>query len=74
MNDPEPNGLTRITFNAVPRAADALAALSSSTGLSKTDLLNRAVLVLRIVEEWISEPGGLRIVRADGQVERVYVI
>lgn len=67
-------GLTRITFNAVPKAVEDLHHLATMTGLSRTDLLNRAIQVYRFVDEWIREPGGLRIVRSDGSVEKVYIL
>ena len=68
------NGLTRVTFNAIPRAYADLQAVADATGLSRTDVLNRAVQVYRLVEEWTRQPGGLVIVRPDGKLERVWLL
>ena len=74
MTDPERGNLTRITFNATPRAVEALDELGAMTGLSRTDALNRAAQVYRLIEELTREQGGLRILRADGSTERIHII
>lgn len=67
-------GLTRVTFNALPRVMDDLAHVSTMTGLSRTDVLNRAVQVYRLVDEWTRQPGGLIIAKPDGKAERVWLL
>lgn len=37
--------LTKITFNAVPRAVTALSLAANNAGLNRTDTLNRAIQV-----------------------------
>lgn len=43
---------TRITVNLVKRSADALDSVTTRTGLSKTDTINRS---LQLLEYWESE-------------------
>jgi hypothetical protein len=51
------DGLERITVNLTPRAADALDRTVKLTGDSKTDSVNRALLVYCYLEE-IMQSGG----------------
>jgi hypothetical protein len=63
-------GLTRITANFTPRAMQALERLSDKTGDSKTDILNRAVMVLEVVVEALDKGDGkVRVVNPDGTQE-----
>lgn len=75
--DPQPsggNGLTRVTFNALPRTYTDLQAVADSTGMSRTDVLNRAVPVYRLIEELSQQPGGFVIVGPDGKAERIWLL
>lgn len=49
--DPEQvkSNVERITVGLIPKVSNDLAVLSRSTGLSKTDLVNRALTVLKLV-------------------------
>jgi hypothetical protein len=76
--DPPPGGetapggssLTRITVNFTPRATEALEKLAVKTGDSKTDILNRAVMVLEVVVEALERGQGKVIVEnPDGTKE-----
>lgn len=68
------NALTRVTFNALPRTYTDLQAVADSTGMSRTDVLNRAVPVYRLVEELSQQPGGFVIVGPDGKAERIWLL
>jgi hypothetical protein len=74
--DPPPpaSTLTRVTFNALPRTYTDLQAVADLTGMSRTDVLNRAVPVYRFVEELSRQPGGFVVVRPDGKAERIWLL
>lgn len=62
--------LTRVTANFTPRAMAALDEIVGRTHDSKTDALNRAVLVYQVFLELIEERGGsLRVRYEDGTEE-----
>jgi hypothetical protein len=68
-------GLVRVTVNLTPRSADAMEKISAGTGLSKTDVINRALQVYQVVEELLDRGGGSILVRhPNGEHERVYII
>jgi hypothetical protein len=71
---PSDGQVERITVSLIPRTTTALAELSSVTGMSKTDLVNRAVQLLHFVHEVESGGEHLLIRRADGEVERVHLL
>jgi hypothetical protein len=68
------NGLTRVTFNALPATMAALQDVADITCLSRTDVLNRAVQVYQLVDELCRQPGGWVIVRPDGKIERIRLL
>ncbi|WFE30375.1 hypothetical protein O7623_14820 [Solwaraspora sp. WMMD791] len=68
-------GLVRVTVNLTPRSADALDKISVATGLSKTDVINRALQIYQVVEDLLDRGEGSILVRhPNGEHERVYII
>jgi hypothetical protein len=64
--------LTRVTANFTPRAMAALDRTAGKTGDSKTDVLNRAVMVYETFLELMERSDGtLRVVYPDGSEERL---
>ena len=64
--------LTRVTANFTPRAMAALDDVAASTGDSKTDILNRSVMVYQVFLELIERSGGtLRVRLSDGTEEHL---
>ena len=64
--------LTRVTANFTPRAMAALDDVAASTGDSKTDILNRSVMVYQVFLELVERGGGtLRVRFADGTEENL---
>jgi hypothetical protein len=69
------NNLTRVTVNLAPRAMAALERLSTAKGATKTDLINRGLQVLELVEQLMDQDGGsLTILHKDGTTERLIII
>lgn len=64
----------RITVSLIRKTDDALAELGDATGLSKTDLVNRAVQLLHFVQTVENEGGHLLVRRSTGEVERVHLL
>jgi hypothetical protein len=64
------NGLTRVTINLNRKALNALEAVSEATGYSKTDTINRALLIYEFVREIMESDGTLRIPRENGVTDR----
>ena len=72
---PPSGGLVRVTVNLTPKSADSLEAISVSTGLSKTDVINRALQVYQVVEELLDRGNGSMLIKhANGELERVYIL
>jgi len=66
------NSLTRVAANFTPRAMEALEALAAKTGDSKTDVLNRSVLVYQVFLELVERGGGtLTVLNPDGSEEHL---
>ena len=64
--------LTRVTANFTPRAMAALEDVAASTGDSKTDILNRSVMVYKVFLELMERSDGtLQVVSPDGTKERL---
>lgn len=63
-----PGGLTRVTINLTQNASDAVDWLASETGDTKTDTINRALMIYRFIEE-TTRKGGALYVREPGQTE-----
>ncbi|MGW4466354.1 hypothetical protein [Micromonospora sp. NPDC004704] len=67
------NQLTRVTVNLTPRAVAALERLSANGG-TKTELINRALQILELVEQMIEQDGGsLTVKHPDGTEDRLYI-
>lgn len=67
--------LTRVTANFTPRATAALERIAAETGDSKTDILNRSVMVYEAFLELMERSGGtLRVIFPDGSEERLRFI
>jgi hypothetical protein len=69
------NDLIRITVNLIPKAYAELRRLSVNSGLSKTDVMNRALQVYALVEELVGQGEGSIVVQhPDGSSERIFVL
>lgn len=67
--------LTRITANFTPRAMAALEKVADETGDSKTDVLNRAVMVYKtFLEVTEQSKGQLQVIYPDGSREGLRLI
>ncbi|WP_033339534.1 hypothetical protein [Catenuloplanes japonicus] len=72
---PSISNLVRVTVNLTQRAHQDLMTLTSETGLSKTDVINRSLQVYALVEELLNKNGGaLTVVHKDGTNERIYIL
>ncbi|ROO52901.1 hypothetical protein EDC02_7852 [Micromonospora sp. Llam0] len=68
-------GLVRVTVNLTPRAVDALDSACSKTKDTKTDSINRALVVYDVVLELIERGGGhLTFQNKDGHTEIVHLL
>ena len=65
-NSPPPGGATRITVSLVPKAAADLRRAVGRTGLSQTDVANRAVSLYEFIDSELAG-GAELIIRKDGQ-------
>jgi hypothetical protein len=74
MTYQDPDRLTKVTVNLTPRAISALNELTIITGSSKTEVINHALQVYQLVDEWTRQPGGLRIMHDDGTIVKVYLL
>lgn len=64
--------LTRVTANFTPRAMAALEKVAAETGDSKTDILNRSVMVYEVFLDLMEQSEGtLQVVYPDGSKERL---
>lgn len=64
--------LTRVTANFTPRAITSLEKIAADTGDSKTDILNRSVMVYEVFLELLERSGGtLLVTYPDGTEERL---
>jgi len=62
--------LTRITANFTSRAAQSIERVADKTGDSKTDILNKAVMVYEVFVNALDRNNGeLRVVNPDGTQE-----
>lgn len=65
-SSPSPPAADRVTVALIPKAGEDLQRLQKRTGLSKTDLVNRAITLYEFIEAEV-EAGAELIVRRDGQ-------
>jgi len=67
--------LTRVTANFTPRAISALEKIAGETGDSKTDILNRSVLLYDAILDVVERDGGVLYASyPDGTQERLRFI
>lgn len=65
----------RMTVGLIPKAVSDLADLLTLTGLSKTDILNRAVSLYAFISQQLAEGNELLVRdRESGQLERVHLL
>lgn len=72
-NSPPPV-IDRVTVTLIPKAAEDLQRLQESTGLSKTDIVNRAIRLYEFIEEQLRL--GRDVLTRDqvtGQVEKIQI-
>lgn len=63
--------IERITVSLIPQASAALAATLSRSGLSKTDVVNRAVTLYDFITERVSEGDEIVLASPGGQQKAV---
>ncbi len=66
--------VVRLGIGLIPGANAALERLVRRTGLSKTDVLNRAVQIYDLVEEGKERGAELALRHSDGSFERVRIL
>jgi hypothetical protein len=78
--DPDPpggggGGLVRVTVNLTPKAYEALQRSCEMSRDTKTDTINRALLVYELIQQ-LSEQGGgsLTMVNRNGEKERIHLL
>lgn len=64
----------RITVGLIPKTWDSLDWLVAQTGMSKTDVINRAVQLYRFTEQAAAEGSRLALIRPDGTVNQVHIL
>lgn len=75
--DPADTGrtLVKVTVNLTPRAVDALDLACGRTRDSKTDTINRALVVYNLVLELMERGGGQLVFQnRDGDTERIHLL
>ncbi|MEV4624824.1 hypothetical protein AB0J90_00840 [Micromonospora sp. NPDC049523] len=67
--------LVKVTVNLTPRAVDALDLACTRTRDTKTDTINRALVVYNLVLELMERGGGsLTLQNRDGGTERIHLL
>ena len=67
--------LVRVTVNLTPRSYAELVKLSESTGLGKTDVINRSLQIYALVNELLDRDNGSLVIKhPDGEQERIYIL
>jgi hypothetical protein len=66
--------LTRTTANLIPRAAAALDAAAAREGISRTDIINRAVVVYDVIAGHLHAGDKLFVEHPDGTTERMLLL
>jgi len=72
-DNPSVTPADRITVTLIPRTAAELQTIHERTGLSKTDIVNRAISLYEFVDTELSE-GGDVIVRRDGEQNKIKLL
>ncbi|MBM7083550.1 hypothetical protein [Micromonospora humidisoli] len=69
------SSLVRVTVNLAPRAVEALDQACEKTRDTKTDTINRALVVYNLVLELLERGGGrLKLETREGQTEIVHIL
>jgi hypothetical protein len=64
----------RITVGLIPRVVAELERLQESSGLSKTDLVNRAISLSAYVDAQIAAGKDLLLRDSNGEIERLHLL
>ena len=64
----------RITVGLTTKANAAVNWLAERTGMSKTDVVNRAVQLYQFVEQQEADGAQLGLIRPDGSVDRMHML
>jgi hypothetical protein len=64
----------RYSVTLVPPAVEAIGQLTAATGLTKTDVINRAVQIYAFIEERMREGSDVLLRNRDGETERVHIV
>ncbi|MFF9129262.1 MULTISPECIES: hypothetical protein [unclassified Streptomyces] len=64
----------RYSVTLVPPAVEAISKLVEATGLTKTDVINRAVQVYAFLEERMKEGDDVLLRSPSGELERVHIV
>ncbi|WP_433073911.1 hypothetical protein ACQP1P_26430 [Dactylosporangium sp. CA-052675] len=68
-------GLVRVTVNLTPKAYEALQRTCEATRDTKTDAINRALLVYELVQRLADQGGGsITMVNSEGEKERIHIL
>ncbi|NJP52885.1 hypothetical protein HCJ93_23160 [Streptomyces sp. SBST2-5] len=69
-----PQGNERYSVTLVPPAVDAISKLVDATGLTKTDVINRAVQIYAFLEERMAKGNDVMLRSPSGDYERVHIV
>ena len=64
----------RITVSLIAKASDELRNLQDRTGLSKTDIVNRAISLYEFVEAAVAAGDELVIMHGNGELHRIKLL
>ncbi|MFD9999826.1 hypothetical protein [[Kitasatospora] papulosa] len=64
----------RYSVTLVPPAVEAISKLVETTGLTKTDVINRAVQIYAFLEDRMGDGNEVMLRSADGELERVHIV
>ncbi|MFF7699287.1 hypothetical protein [Streptomyces lydicus] len=64
----------RYSVTFVPPAVQAIGELTDATGLSKTDVINRAVQIYALLEAQRRKGSEVLLRNSDGELERVHIV
>ncbi|MER5813096.1 hypothetical protein ABT143_33775 [Streptomyces sp. NPDC002033] len=70
---PHPDS-TRMSVTLAPPCVTTVAELTAASGVSKSDVINRAILLLGLVESERAKGHDLMIRDTEGNLERVYIL
>jgi hypothetical protein len=71
---PRPPANERYSVTLVPPAVQAIAELTESTGLSKADVINRAVQIYAYLDAQTRSGSDLLLRQPDGTPEKVHIV